>query len=236
MIYFISFCSKLLPGYSYCGIIRLASTEPKTEIISLGVNTPLPPRSHRRKNKPYTADLHHHPKMTSTAAPTGTSTSASASASATIAQCGATLYNIPVRDAACAVAFGGNHTSVMADCCQSADVISYADDCGLYCLAQDQTVEDLLNCMYGQGIGYSDAFCNGTANATATGTGSGTLGSGASVVASASGGSKTSGSASGSESSENAAPGAPREVGLTMGGMTVSVVLLASVLVGAFQL
>lgn len=177
--------------------------------------------------------------MTSTAAPTGTSTSAAASASATVAQCGATLYDIPVSDAACAVAFGGNHTSVMSDCCKSADVVSYADDCGLYCLALDQTVEDLLKCMYGQGIGYSDAFCNGTANATATGSGA-SLASGASVVATASGGDKASGtkSAGGSDStsSENAAPGAPKGTGLTMGGMTVSAVLLASVLVGAFQL
>lgn len=170
--------------------------------------------------------------MTSTLAPTSTSTSASASASATFAQCGATLYNIPVTDAACAVAFGGNHTSVMADCCKSADVVSYADDCGLYCLAQDQTVGDLLQCMYSQGIGYSDAFCNGTANATATGTGSGSLASGASVVASSSGGSKTSG-ATGSASSETAKSGASRSVRFTMSGGMAGVILLAGVLAGA---
>ncbi|KAJ4416171.1 hypothetical protein N0V82_006931 [Gnomoniopsis sp. IMI 355080] len=169
--------------------------------------------------------------MTSTVAPTSTSSSASASATATIAQCGATLYDIPVSDAACAVAFGGNHTDVMSDCCKSADVVSYADDCGLYCLAQDQTVDDLLNCMYSQGIGYSDAFCNGTANATATGTGSGSLASGASVVASASAGTKTSGS--GSTSSETAASGASRAVRLTMSGGVISALLLTGVLAGA---
>lgn len=168
--------------------------------------------------------------MTSTVAPTSTATSASASASATIAQCGATLYDIPVHDAACAVAFGGNHTDVMSDCCKSADVVSYADDCGLYCLAQDQTVGDLLTCMYGQGIGYSDAFCNGTANATATETGSGSLSSGASVVASASSGTKTSGS--GSASSETAASGASRGIKLTMSGGMVSVMLLMGMLAG----
>lgn len=178
--------------------------------------------------------------MTSTTAPTSTSTSSSTSATPTIAQCGATLYNIPVADAACAVAYGGNHTTVMSDCCKAADVVSYADNCGLYCLAQDQTVEDLLQCMYGKGIGYSDAFCNGTANATATGTGTGgSLASGASVVASASGtgassSSKT--SSGGSSSSESAKSGASSRgvMGLTMGGGMVSVLLVTSLLAGAF--
>lgn len=120
----------------------------------------------------------------------------------------------------------------MSDCCKSADVVSYADDCGLYCLAQDQTVGDLLQCMYAQGIGYSEAFCNGTANATATGTGSGSLASGASVVASASGSSKTSGT-TGSASSETAASGASRSVKFTTSGGMVGVIMLAGMLAGA---
>lgn len=186
--------------------------------------------------------------MTSTAITslTGTSASSSASATATNAQCGATLYDIPVQDASCAMPYGGNHTDIMSACCQSADVVSYADNCGLYCLAEDQTVKDLTDCLYDQGASYQDVFCRGnsSASATATDAAATSLASGASVVASASGsdstgsasGSGTSGSSSSTGSSSAAAVRAPAGLGLTVSGMTVSAVLFSSLLLGAFQL
>lgn len=75
-------------------------------------------------------------------------TVSSAAASAT---CGSTLYNIPVDDAACAMPYSGNYTDIMEACCKSAAVISYYDNCGIYCLAIDQSISDLTDCMYKNG-------------------------------------------------------------------------------------
>lgn len=178
--------------------------------------------------------------MTSTATPTSTSSGAAATATA---NCGAILYDIPVQDASCAIPYGGNHTAVMSKCCQSADVVSYADNCGLYCLAEDQTVDDLTSCLFDNGASYSEVFCRGTGNATASETASDTLASGASVVASASGGSESTGSStsggssSSSTGSSSAAAGrAPLGLGLTLSGVTVSAMLFSGFLFGALQL
>lgn len=95
--------------------------------------------------------------------------SAVASASAVPSQpaCAANLYNIPVTAPACAIPYGGNHTDIMSACC--AQVVSYYNDCGLFCLAQGQTVGDLTNCLYSQGAAYQDVFCNDKTTAMATG-------------------------------------------------------------------
>lgn len=184
--------------------------------------------------------------MTSTATPTATS--AASAASATSSGCGALLYDIPVQDASCALPYGGNHTAIMSACCQSADVVAYADNCGLYCLAEaPQTVADLVACMEQHGAAYSDVFCRGEGNVTASATASDTLASGASVVAGpgASSSSKATGtgtgtatgSNSGSTSSSNAAQGVvPSRIGLTATGGVVSILLFSGVLRGALQL
>lgn len=178
--------------------------------------------------------------MSSTATPTGTSSSAAATA--TSANCGATLYDIPVQDASCAMPYGGNHTDILSKCCGSADVVSYSDNCGLYCLAEDQSVADLTTCLYDNGASYQDVFCRGNSTATATGGDSATLASGASVVVSASGGSDATGTASSSSGSSSSTDGsssssaAPAGLGLTWSGMTVSALLFSSVLLGALQL
>lgn len=85
--------------------------------------------------------------------------------------CAANLYNIPVQDASCAIPFGSsdNAIDIMSGCCNSAPVISYFDDCGLYCLAQDQSVEDLTSCLMQSGALPQDVFCRGNVTATATG-------------------------------------------------------------------
>ncbi|EFX06496.1 hypothetical protein CMQ_6817 [Grosmannia clavigera kw1407] len=104
----------------------------------------------------------------------------SATAATTTACAG--LYNSPAHDASCAIPAGGNHTEIMSACCNGADVVSYYDDCGLYCLAEGQTVQDLILCLYNKGAGWSDVFCSGSSNGTATGTTALPTGAGASVV------------------------------------------------------
>ncbi|KAL6404592.1 hypothetical protein AUP68_11414 [Ilyonectria robusta] len=82
-------------------------------------------------------------------------TVSSASASASAGSCGATLYDIPIKDAVCAMPYSKNHTSIMAACCNDADVVSYYNNCGLYCLALDQTIAELTNyklCPRGLGL------------------------------------------------------------------------------------
>ena len=87
--------------------------------------------------------------------------------------CASQLYNIPVQDASCAIPFDShdNATDIMSSCCNSAAVISYYDNCGLYCLALDQSVEDLTSCLMQSGALPQDVFCRGNVTATATGSG-----------------------------------------------------------------
>lgn len=173
--------------------------------------------------------------MASTAVSTTTGTSGSPSATNT---CGSpSLYDIPFNDTACAVPSGGNHTDVMTTCCKSADVVSYNDDCGLYCLAIDQTVTDITDCLYKNGVAWADAFCNGEGNDTATATGnSAPTATGASVVsgssASKTGSSSSSSSSTGGSDSSAAAP----VRGVSAMGVTISGLLLSSVMFGVLQL
>ncbi|KAJ2993857.1 hypothetical protein NUW58_g1722 [Xylaria curta] len=108
-----------------------------------------------------------------------TSTSPTASACAN-------LYDTPVNDAVCAMPLANNHTEIMSACCKKADVVSYYNGCGLYCLAVDQTVMELTDCLYSQGAAWEAVFCKGNVTATATATSGGIPASAsASVVVSA---------------------------------------------------
>ncbi|KUI67629.1 hypothetical protein VM1G_02846 [Cytospora mali] len=179
--------------------------------------------------------------MSSTSAVSATSAASSAVATST-ACTGSLVYDIPVQDASCAIQSGGNHTEIMSKCCGSADVVSYDNNCGLYCLAIGQSVGDITSCMFDNGASYSEVFCRGTGNATASATASDTLATGASVVASGSGssasktGDSSSDSSSSSKSSANAAPGAAPLSGFSMTGFAVTGLLLSSVILGALQL
>lgn len=175
-------------------------------------------------------------------------TTTSASATSTATGCGAQLYNIPVQDAACAIPYGGNHTDIMSACCKSADVISYYDDCGLYCLALDQSVADLTSCLFDEGAADSDVFCRGNTTATATGSGDSLPASvTASVVASATGDASKSGdsssgtgtstgSGSASETSKSAAPRSQTSVGVNTLGLAIGALLFSATTLGAFAL
>ncbi|KAI2615537.1 hypothetical protein GGR54DRAFT_612879 [Hypoxylon sp. NC1633] len=169
---------------------------------------------------------------------------AAPSASAT-AGCGAQLFNPPVQDASCAMPTGGNNTDIMAACCGSADVVSYYDGYGLYCLAVGQSVADLTSCLYAHGAPYgTDVFCRGNTSATATATDAPLpTSAGASIVVTHSGassptqgGSSTSGSSS-STNSPGAAAGLRPEFGsLTTLGLAIGALLFSATAFGAFQL
>ncbi|KAI2465539.1 hypothetical protein F4781DRAFT_21274 [Annulohypoxylon bovei var. microspora] len=172
------------------------------------------------------------------------STTTSAASATSSADCGANLYNIPVQDPAVGIRAGGNHTDIMAACCGAADVISYYSGCGLYCLAEGQSVNDVINCAYDKGAPYQDVFYRGNVNATATVTGTALPTSAdASVVVTGGSTKATSSGASGSDSSASStsSPGAAANVRPELGslstmGLTIGALLLSATAFGAFQL
>ncbi|KAE8361091.1 hypothetical protein BDV27DRAFT_161053 [Aspergillus caelatus] len=99
-----------------------------------------------------------------------TTTNSAAAAASSSSSCHAKLYEIPTRDAACAMPMNSTYHNLMTDCCGPANVISYSD-CDYYCLAQNQTVGDLAECLI-KGSAVGEVWCNTNANATATGTAS----------------------------------------------------------------
>ncbi|KAL2209375.1 hypothetical protein CC79DRAFT_675943 [Sarocladium strictum] len=108
----------------------------------------------------------------------------STTASRPTQECGSlgSLYDTPVRDLVCAMPYTDTNIALMASCCKKADVISYYDDCGLYCLAESQKVKDLSNCLYKAGADWEDVFCRGDEQASATGNGQPLPSSGTRVI------------------------------------------------------
>ncbi|KAF9891700.1 hypothetical protein FE257_003712 [Aspergillus nanangensis] len=141
---------------------------------------------------------------------TSTATTSAASATST---CHQKLYDIPVKDAACAMSMQGNNSAIMSGCCGSASVVSYSS-CDYYCLAQGQSVGNLAECLI-KASKPGQVWCNTNANATGTGsvptTGAGT------IVATGIGGHSTgTGTSNGSTSSSttNVAPVTKKSVGV----------------------
>ncbi|KAL4943458.1 hypothetical protein BDV06DRAFT_221205 [Aspergillus oleicola] len=91
---------------------------------------------------------------------------ATTTAASGVSTCHQQLYNIPTHDAACAMPKNSTYHTLMTSCCGSAAVTSYSD-CDYYCLAQDQTVGDLAECLI-KGSEAGMVWCNNGANATAT--------------------------------------------------------------------
>ncbi|KAI1457807.1 hypothetical protein F4805DRAFT_427416 [Annulohypoxylon moriforme] len=168
-----------------------------------------------------------------------TATATSTAASATSTDCGANLYNIPVQDPAVGIRAGGNHTDIMSQCCGKADVISYYSGCGLYCLAEGQSVNDVINCAYDKGAAYQDVFYRGNVNATATVTDTALPTSADASVVVTGGSTKATGTETGSSSSSTSTPGAAanvRPASLSTMGLTIGALLLSATAFGAFQL
>lgn len=179
-------------------------------------------------------------------------TTAAASPSATpTTGCGAQTYVIPVADVACAMPFGANHTDVMAACCGPADVVAYGDECGVYCLAVGQTVDDLTRCLFDHGAPWGDVFCRGNGTATAADpSATAPATASVSVVATAGAGgsgdddSGDGGSDDSSDDSngnsddapENAARGLKPEFASAKAGLVIGALLFSATAFGAFQL
>ncbi|KAI0454160.1 hypothetical protein F5B21DRAFT_258777 [Xylaria acuta] len=109
--------------------------------------------------------------MSSTSVATVTSSQTVSSSTPTTTPACSNLYEIPISEPGCAVSFSGaGHQDAMEACCKSADVVSYFNNCGLYCVAADQTIKELQDCLFGEKVAYQDVFCNAANNATATNT------------------------------------------------------------------
>lgn len=139
-------------------------------------------------------------------------------ASSTSTSCG---WNIPIQDAACGLPSRSNNTAIMSKCCDPASVQEIDSGCNYYCLAQEQSVSDLVACFITNGASHGEVICNAPLNATATAsvTGTATL---------------SSGSNSGSSSSTSTATGMASTVGVSKSGLGLLVVALGTVVLGAF--
>lgn len=89
-------------------------------------------------------------------------------AAAATSTCGPNTFVLPTKDAACGLPNSSDNSAAMDKCCKPASVESYSGDCGLYCLAKDQSLRDLLDCLMENGVNDGDVFCNDQLNATAT--------------------------------------------------------------------
>lgn len=94
-----------------------------------------------------------------------TTTAAAAAAAST---CGPNTFVLPTKNAACGLPYSSDNSAAMEKCCKPASVETYSGDCGLYCLAKDQTLRDLLDCLTDNGVNNGEVFCNDQLNATAS--------------------------------------------------------------------
>jgi hypothetical protein len=134
--------------------------------------------------------------------------------------CGATVYQLPVTDAACGAKLSGNMSTVFDTCCKGDSPVKYNDDCGIYCLAQEQTVKELSDCIMSKANNYRDVFCEGKQNATAT-----------AAATTKSTSTSTSTSSGTSTSTHNAAA---NNGPVSMGGVGVLAMLFCSAVMGLF--
>ncbi|KAL4963279.1 uncharacterized protein BDV14DRAFT_177128 [Aspergillus stella-maris] len=150
----------------------------------------------------------------------------------------ASLYELPIKDSACGIPNTNSYKSTFESCAAPAKVRTYHDDCALYAPALDQSVQDLIDCLYDGDVKYEDVWCSGDNNSTATGsaypTATATPSKGsdeeeedAEETGSASGSSN--GGADGDDDDTNGAMGAARGsgvivwavVGMLVGGMVI---------------
>lgn len=157
----------------------------------------------------------------------------------TSSACGVNLYDTPVRDIACAMPFSKDNVDIMSKCCKDADVISYYDDCGLYCLALGQSSGDLSACLFDKGAKWESVFCRDDGNATATATGGKVLESAAATVVSGGGSNSDDDDDDDDdnddkdpESSDNAAPFAQPQGHTTLLGVVIGTLLFSATAFG----
>lgn len=87
--------------------------------------------------------------------------------------CGTTAqYELPTKDFSCAIPnTSDKYSDLMKKCCGDAPVTPFDNDCASYCLAVDQSVEELTACLHdkGNGVEWQEVWCVGKGNDTATG-------------------------------------------------------------------
>ncbi|RSL96472.1 hypothetical protein CEP52_011481 [Fusarium oligoseptatum] len=156
------------------------------------------------------------------------------------------LYDTPNKDATCGLSYSKKHIQIMKECCGDAQIVSYFDNCGLYCVALGQTTAELQKCMWDQGAAWEAPFCSNTTGTSLTADPKIPATAKATVISndkdddddgdkdSDSSGTK---SASGADSTntDNAAPtlAAPS---ISKMGIAIGVLLLSSLTLGAFQI
>ncbi|KAK5633310.1 hypothetical protein RRF57_009024 [Xylaria bambusicola] len=160
--------------------------------------------------------------------------------------CGVNLYDIPISEPGCAVAFSSAHQDAMEACCKSADVISYYDNCGLYCVAADQTIKELQDCLFGEKVAYNEVFCNAQNNATATNTDPDIPATASASVVSGgddndnnnSDGDNSNNDGNGTKPSntDSAAPRLAPGMSVSKTGLTIGALLFSAIAFGAFQI
>ena len=175
-------------------------------------------------------------------------TTASTAVQPTASTC-ANLNDVPVMDASCGIAYSKDNIDIMESCCGGADVVSYFDECGLYCLADEKNVGDLSRCIMDEGIASNAIYCRGQETATATGDGKPRESSNTKPVGGGNSsddgddddGDDNNDSGSGNSDDDggdddNAAAGVTPHSGLTLLGVTISTLLFSATALGAFQL
>lgn len=95
------------------------------------------------------------------------------------------LYNPPNQNAVCAMPSTSTYLNYMSSCCGDAQIVSYDDDCGIYCVALDQTISDLIECLMEEGAEEKpqDVFCSGNTTESKTEDGDVPSSAGVSVIA-----------------------------------------------------
>ncbi|KAJ5456398.1 hypothetical protein N7530_011672 [Penicillium desertorum] len=152
-------------------------------------------------------------------------TTTTTGAMATSTGCGtASQYEIPVKDASCAVPNTDKYKGLLSKCAKPAGVTAYDDDCAIYALSVDQSVQDLTDCLYEAGVAWKDVWCHGETNATATATSYPT----ASETTSTSPADKTSGTSTESAATSTSTSGA--DVSFPKAHTSLNAVMLLSTL------
>lgn len=143
---------------------------------------------------------------------------------------GASVYEIPITDAACAAPASKNNAADAFDqCCKSASIEKYDHDCGLYCLAQGQTIGDLVDCLTSSGLKDGDVFCTQGNNASASATTSATK---TSETGSSTSTSTSTSTKSGDDASETSEGAAVVNQPVSLGGLGLLAMMLCSAVLG----
>ncbi|KAL4735083.1 hypothetical protein BDV11DRAFT_174160 [Aspergillus similis] len=103
--------------------------------------------------------------MSSTTSSTALSPTSASSSTCT----GPTMYELPIQDAACGIPNIADYQPTFESCAYPATVQTYHSGCALYAPALNQSVQDIIDCLYDAHVDWDDVWCTGGTNTTATG-------------------------------------------------------------------